>query len=131
MEAEKQKTDADVDPSIGSHGSQQSLRQVCYLWLLRAGASKAGRSVTCLYKADELSLHAGVDGRIFSGMSKVAKEESLPDLHASDYNCTRAAFTYRKPIKELLRGGKESEDIARDYDISVVLSLIATHGHTL
>ena len=124
VEVEKTQDEHDPLAPSCSIGLQQSLRQTCYLMLRRAAASESGRGIASWYKADELAVHAGVDGRLFSGMSDLtdAEARTLSRFDASNYNCTRAIFTYRKAVKELLRGGKESEDTVRDYDISCSFS---------
>ena len=40
----------------------------------------------------------------------------------SSYDATGSLFPYRKLVKELVRGGRESSDEIRDYDIPASLS---------
>ena len=101
---------------------QQSttLRNTCFQLTERFKHSK-GRGVEAWFKEDKLPQAAGVQGRLWGGtqVDLMTEEEILHFAgmkYVNGYNATRPLFTYRKEVKELLRGGKECGDLVRDYD---------------
>ncbi|CAJ1392115.1 unnamed protein product, partial [Effrenium voratum] len=95
-----------------------SLRLACCQMLERNAAS-GGSGIESWYKEDNLLTLAQKKGRAWSGISAMTEDEaeSLGFKCSSGYDATRSAFTYRKDVKELLRGGLENGDFIRDYDM--------------
>ena len=100
-------------------GPIRSLRTVCCQLLERASADG---SLDCWYKEDKLPRVLSTQGRTWSGISlEEMTEAETAELSAlrcsSGYDATRSCFTYRKEVKELLRGGFEQDANFRDYDL--------------
>ena len=100
-------------------GPIRSLRTVCCQLLERASADG---SLDCWYKEDKLPRALSTQGRTWSGISlEEMTEAETAELSAlrcsSGYDATRSCFTYRKEVKELLRGGFEQDANFRDYDL--------------
>ena len=98
-----------------------TLRNVCFQALVRNEHSK-GKGLECWFKEDKLPQIAGFQGRLWGGIQKgflteaeVKHFENLARVRAG-YDSTRPAFTFRKEVKELLRGGNENSFMVRDYD---------------
>ncbi|CAE6941720.1 unnamed protein product [Symbiodinium natans] len=100
-------------------GSALPLRSVCAQMLERASSDG---SVERWYKEDKLPQIVGLRGRAWSGIPQEemtdVEEAQLARLRCSrGYDATRSCFTYRKEVKELLRGGFEQDANFRDYDL--------------
>ena len=100
-------------------GPIRSLRTVCCQLVERASTDG---SLDCWYKEDKLPQALGARGRTWSGISlEEMTEAETVELSAlrcsSGYDATRSCFTYRKEVKELLRGGFEQDANFRDYDL--------------
>ncbi|CAJ1456450.1 unnamed protein product, partial [Effrenium voratum] len=95
-----------------------SLRLAC-CQVLERNAASGGSGIESWYKEDNLLTLAQKKGRAWSGISAMTEDEaeSLGFKCSSGYDATRSAFTYRKDVKELLRGGLENGDFIRDYDM--------------
>ena len=87
--------------------------------MLERNAASGGSGIESWYKEDNLLTLAQKKGRAWSGISAMTEDEaeSLGFKCSSGYDATRSAFTYRKDVKELLRGGLENGDFIRDYDM--------------
>ena len=98
-----------------------TLRQVC-CQMLESNEMNDGSGIEAWYKEDKLPLAVGLRGRRWAGIQKRLMTESeagrLGHRFSSGYHATRSVFTYRKEVRQLLRGGHENNDRIRDYDIS-------------
>ena len=93
-----------------------SLRLAC-CQVLERNAASGGSGIESWYKEDNLLTLAQKKGRAWSGISAMTEDEAESlgfKCSSGGYDATRSAFTYRKDVKELLRGGLENGDFIRD-----------------
>ncbi len=94
-----------------------------------------GKGLQSWFKDDKLPTVAKVAGRLWGGIkaadmtdAEKAKFETSNRVQVG-YDTTRPGFTYRKDVKELIRGGLESSHIVRDYDLKCSFPSVFLQRH--